>query len=280
MNKLQLNVLLTFLLLVFSFTSCIDKVEENQKIDRIQLDDVQPPALNQTSEWNHSEPTWQIVNEFYDAISDNNTEKVAEMLETTFPANFQPKNKISPVEAVIRTSDNLSLLKLLVNKGATINDKEENLVLAAAEHKRLEILKYLIEKGCAYKDNGSFNTAGFYQFYEGAKYVLLKGADQNSGDIRGKLWVFYEAVRKSDYEVLNALTLSKNEMSSNKCDGTSALIIAIKENNLSMVKYLLKKGADKNKPETFDCGDDLSYGKLPIEIAKANKFDAIVETLQ
>jgi len=59
-----------------------------------------------------------------------------------------------------------------------------------------------------------------------------------------------------------------------------ALIIAIKNNNIEMVQYLIQKGVDKNKPETFDCGDDISYGKLPIEIAKDNNFEEIVEILK
>ncbi len=181
---------------------------------------------------------------------------------------------------MIWTADNVSLVKFMVDAGVIFNGKKENLVLNACEYKRLEILKYLVEKEIAYKDNGSFNKAGFYQFYDGAKYLLLKGADQNVGDIRGKLWVFHEAVRQSDYDVLNMLELTKYDLAFNECDGESALIIAIKANNLELVKYLLKKGADKNKPETFDCGDDIYYGKLPVEIARANKFEEIVKLLK
>lgn len=278
MKKLNLASLIILMFLGFAFGSCVEKAKENQKIERVPLDNVKP-VVTQISDGNNSEPTWQIVDEFYDAIFANDTEKVKGMLGTTIPANFQPKNKISPLQAVIWTADNVSLVQFMIDGGITFNDKKENLVLVACEYKRLKILKYLIEKGVVYKDNGSFNKAGFYQFYEGAKYVLLKGADQNIGDIRGKLWVFHEAVRKSDYEVLNALKLTKDDLEFNECTGESALIIAVKNNNLEMVKYLIEKGADKNKPETFDCGDDTSYGKLPIEIARDNKFKEIVATL-
>lgn len=278
MKKPNLASLFILMVLGFAFGSCVEKAKENQKIERVSLDNVKPVVI-QISDGNNSEPTWQIVDEFYDAIFANDTEKVKGMVGTTIPANFQPKNKISPLQAVIWTADNVSLVQFMINGGITFNDKKENLVLVACEYKRLEILKYLIQKGVAFKDNDSFNKAGFYQFYEGAKYVLLKGADQNIGDIRGKLWVFHEAVRKSDYEVLNALKLTKDDLEFNECTGESALIIAVKNNNLEMVKYLIEKGADKNKPETFDCGDDTSYGKLPIEIARDNKFKEIVATL-
>ncbi|MGV8993699.1 MAG: ankyrin repeat domain-containing protein [Flavobacterium sp.] len=271
--------LLLLIIIGFVFASCNDEVKKNQEIDRVILYDMQP-VVNQISEVNNAEPTWQIVDEFYDAIFANDTEKVQSMLGTTFPANFQPKNKITPLQAVIWTADNVSLVKFMVDAGVIFNGKKENLVLDACEYKRLEILKYLVEKEIAYKDNGSFNKAGFYQFYHGAKYLLLKGADQNVGDIRGKLWVFHEAVRQSDYDVLNMLKLTKDDLAFNECDGESALIIAIKANNLEMVKYLLKKGADRNKAETFDCGDDIYYGKLPVEIARANKFEEIVNLLK
>ena len=278
MKKPNLASLLILMVLGFTFGSCVEKAKENQKIERVSLDNVKP-VVTQISDGNNSEPTWQIVDEFYDAIFANDTEKVKGMLGTTIPANFQPKNKISPLQAVIWTADNVSLVQFMINGGITFNDKKENLVLVACEYKRLEILKYLIQKGVAFKDNDSFNKAGFYQFYDGAKYLLLNGAEQNVGDIRGKLWVFHEAVRKSDYEVLDALKLTKDDLEFNECTGESALIIAVKNNNLEMVKYLIEKGADKNKPETFDCGDDTSYGKLPIEIARDNKFKEIVATL-
>ena len=47
-----------------------------------------------------------------------------------------------------------------------------------------------------------------------------------------------------------------------------------------MVKYLLKKGVDKNKPETFDAGDDISYGKKPVQIAVKMKFTEIAKLLK
>lgn len=279
MKKLQLTSLFALILIGFAFASCVEKVKENQKIERVTFDDVQP-VINEVSEVNISEPTWQIVDEFYEAIFANDTEKVKGMLGTKVPANFQPKNKISPLKAVIWTADNVSLVQFMIDGGVNFNGKKESLVLDACEYKRLEILKYLVEKEVAYKYNGSFSKAGFYQFYEGAKYLLLNGADQNVGDIRGKLWVYHQAVRKSDYEVLDVLKLTKDELNYNDCDGQTALIVAIKSNDVALVKYLIKEGVDKNKRETFDCGDDIYYGKLPLEIARNKNFEEIVELLK
>ncbi|MCD0489934.1 ankyrin repeat domain-containing protein [Pedobacter sp. MC2016-14] len=279
MKNRHLISLIFLLVTGFSLSSCENRVKKNISIER-QKPSVVAPVINKPAFPKLYIPTRELTDEFYEAIFANDTKKVIEMLKSTFPPNYEPKTKITPLQAVIRTADNITLAKLMVDGGATINDKEDDLILDAAEYGRLEIMKYLIKKGVAYKHNGSFNKAGFYKFYDGAKYLLLKGADQHVGDISGKLWVFHEAVRKSDYEVLNALKLTKDDLDFNECNGETALIIAIKNNNMAMVQYLIKKDVDKQKPETFDCGDDTYYGKLPIEIAKANHFEEIVDALK
>lgn len=233
-------------------------------------------------------PSREVVEEFYDAVFADNTQKAVKMLGTTFPANYEPKGKITPLQAAI-WQNNLPLVKSLVEGGANINktlqaskgdeSSSQSAVEVAAGKGTLEILKYLLQKEAKIPDT-AFNTAAFGHFYDAAKLLLLKGANQNKGDIRGKLWMYEEAVRKSDYEVLNALKLNKEELDSHNYDGETALIIAVKKKNTEMVKYLLKKGVDKNKPETFDAGDDISYGKKPIQIAVKMKLTEIVTLLK
>ena len=224
-------------------------------------------------------PTADVVNEFYDAIFANNNTKVKELLAGKFPASYEPQNKITPLQAAI-WQNNITIVKWLVEGGANINSKVKSAVEEAAEKGELAILEYLISKGGDVKNNEAFSDAGSSNHYDCAKFLLLKGANPDSGDVRGKLRVFEVAVSKSDYEVLTALKLTPEELNNNNCEGETALIIAVKNNNVEMVKYLLKRGVNKNKPETFDCGDDISYGKKPIDIAKKKGYQDILKLLK
>ncbi|CAM3736611.1 ankyrin repeat domain-containing protein [Mucilaginibacter galii] len=237
MRKLNTIVLFTFF---FIIQSCDTKTKQGKQTTKnIPEDQESNTKSSFTNKLKIPMPTHEIVDEFYEAIFANDNTKVREMLETKFPANYEPNNKISPLGAVIGTSDNLYLARLLVEGGANINGKENPPVVCCSEYGRLEILKYLVERNADIKNNEAFNKAGFHQFYECGKFLLLNGANQEKGDIRGKLWFFEQAVTKSDYDVLHALLLTEDELNNNNCDGETALIIAIKQNNIQMVSYLI-----------------------------------------
>lgn len=224
-------------------------------------------------------PSETVVNEFYDAIFADNNTKVKQLLSGKFPASFEPHNRITPLQAAI-WQKNITVVKWLVEGGANINSKIKSAVEEAAGKGELEILEYLVSKGGDLKNNDAFSIAGNAGEYNCARFLLLKGARQNSGDASGKLRVFEAAVSKSDYEVLKALRLAPEELDNNNCEGETALIIAVKQNNVEMVKYLLKCGVNKNKPETYDCGDDISYGKKPIDIARKKGYQEVVKLLK
>ncbi|AFD05248.1 ankyrin repeat protein [Solitalea canadensis DSM 3403] len=224
-------------------------------------------------------PSDAVVNEFYDAIVADNNEKIKQLLTSKFPGNYEPKNKVEPIRVAI-WQKNIIAVKLLVEAGANINSKTQSAVEEAAGRGEKAILEYLMSKGGDIKNNDAFSLAAANNHYDCAKLLLLKGASQESGDVSGKLKMYEMAVSRADFEVLNKLKLSKEELDANNCEGETALIIAVKQNDKTMVEYLLKRGVNKNKPETFDCGDDTSYGKKPIDIAKKRNYSNIVQLLK
>lgn len=227
--------------------------------------------------WSQSEET---ISKFYDAIFSNNETLVMEMLESKeFPGNSEPANKIAPLQAAI-WQNNFNIAIALIEHGADVNSSSYSPVLVAAEYGACEILAYLVEHGASFRDNGSFRASGFYQHYECARFLLGQGANQGIGDFAGKLWVLQEAVLRADYDVLEMLVLNREELNAMNCTGENALILAVKQRDVQLVKYLLKRGADKNMPETFDCGDDISVGLTPVEIAKKNKDIKMLEILK
>jgi len=218
--------------------------------------------------WSQSEET---VSKFYDAIFSNNEIVVIEMLESKeFPGKSEPTGKIAPLQVAI-WQNNFNIAIALIEHGANVNSSSYSAVLTAAEYGACEILAYLVEHDAPFREIGSFRTAGFYQHYGCARFLLEQGANQEIGDLSGKLWVLREAVLRADYGVLDLLVLSPEEMNAMNCEGENALILAVKQRDVQLVKYLLKRGADKNTPETFDCGDDISFGLTPALIAKKNK---------
>lgn len=223
-------------------------------------------------------PSRETVEMFFDAIESKDLQKVEQMLVTQFPGSYLPDYKVSPLEFAIWNND-LAMIKLLVSHGADVNSREFESLYEAATRGQIETVKYLIEKG-ANIDSEVVSIAGSGNQYEMAKYLLLLGANATKGEASGKLWIFFQAVRTNDFTVLNLLKLSKEEYNYNNCDGETALIIAVKMNNIEMLNYLLQAGADKNKEETFDCGDDTSYGSKPIDIARKKKFTAIIKLLK
>lgn len=221
------------------------------------------------------------IDGFYDAIFANDLPKVKTYLKNKIPGNFEPEGKITPLQAAI-WENHLDIVQLLVEAGANINSPQKSAVNEAAEYGRLEILQYLVSKGgnINEKTRSAFDIAAFHKHYDIAKYLLSIDSEQNMEDSQSRLNMYLMAVEKGDYEVLNLLKLNEDELNFFDCTGQNSLIIAVRQNNVDMVKYLLKRGVDKEKPETFDCGDDINYGDKPIIIARKLQFQSIVDILK
>jgi uncharacterized protein len=220
----------------------------------------------------------EMIEKFYDAIIADDQVLINKMLEKEFPANFEPKTKMPALELAI-WENRYEIAKTLIEKGARTRNGDFSSLLVASEYGRLDILKYLIEVRHEKIDETAFSVASFSGKYDCAKYLLLKGANQDKGDIRGKLSFLIETIKNNDLESLKALKFNEGEIDYHDCEGKTPLIIAVENNSLEILDYLIKNGADINKPETFDCGDDISIGLKPLEIAKKKGNKEIIDRL-
>lgn len=220
-------------------------------------------------------PSKETVEKFYDAINNNDTEKSLVMVGTEFPGDYEPTYKIIPLKLAI-WRNNLPLVKKLVEHKANINKVDASAVEEASEYGMYEILEYLIQqKGSV--DNEAFNKAKDYRC---AKLLLEHKANQKKGGVRGKLDFYLQAIEKNDIPSLKLLELNTDELNYNNCDGETALIIAIKKEYVELIAYLIQRGITPTIPETFDCGDDISTGKTPLELAIETKNKQVIEIIQ
>jgi ankyrin repeat protein len=185
----------------------------------------------------------------------------------------------------------LEVIKLLLFKGANINDKdkynEKNSLMYASQYDRLEVVKLLLSKGASIGNGSNKKTALMYasQFgkIEIVKLLLAKGADINSidksdnknaliyafqfnninivklllssgvniKDSSGLNYLIYSS--KNDYNDVVKLLLSIGSDLNDKDDnGLSALMYASKNGNKSIVKLLLDKGVNINVKNNND----------------------------
>ena len=257
-----------FIILIFSCSGCDTKTDKTESKSDSSITEIKAIQSINTI----PKPGDEIVGEFYDAIFEDNTVLALQMLESTFPADYEPVNKIKPIEAAI-WQNNFVLVKKLVEKGAKINDENFFAVDVASEYGRLEILKYLLANKAIISDQ-AFTKA---KTYECSKFLLENGGNVEAADPR--LRFFLQAVLKNDMSSIKLLKINKQEINYSNCQGETALIIAIKEENNNLVKYLIDLGADINTPETFDCGDEIYIGEKPIEIARKTRNAEIVKLL-
>ncbi|KKT23685.1 MAG: hypothetical protein UW09_C0003G0207 [candidate division TM6 bacterium GW2011_GWF2_43_87] len=171
----------------------------------------------------------------------------------------------TPLHKAIR-SNQLEAVKLLVKKGADVNQKTKHFgtpLFSAAEKGNLEIMRYLIEDehvdvNVKVDDSENFtplhNAVTFHKL-DAVKFLIKKGADVNQGNWRLMTPLFF-AVRDANLAIVRCLVEEgKADVNSvNEWKETPLFLAGRADKDLEIVKYLIEKGADvgvkNNKNET------------------------------
>ena len=129
-----------------------------------------------------------------------------------------------------------------------------------------------------YNDNGRLN----YNTYVSYRLIVLYkiGFSEIITDEESRLDFFIALVYNNDYEVLKLLDFKDSALERNSCYGETVLTAAVRRNNIVMVKYLLKRGVDKNKREFAACYDDAQEEQNAYEIAVDLGYEKIVDLLK
>ena len=188
--------------------------------------------------------------ELFEAIENNNIEKVKNIVESEVPV--VDAECINKALSIATKQKYWELVKYLIEKGADVNTKaeyeRETALILASEKENLEMVKYLVEKGAS-NINDALRIASNKGNLEIVKYLVEKGAS----NINQALTV---ALEEKDLELIKYLIEHGANVDydyDNKVK--TALIIASETGNFDMVKYLVEKGADIN---AFDDWDSIS----------------------
>lgn len=169
----------------------------------------------------------------------------------------------------------LDVVKYMLKKGCDINEKNiegRTALMLAAIDNNMTIIKFLIQNGAEVqrKDSQGKTTlmlAAKNNSISATKYLLDNGGDINELNI-----MLLSCVGMTDRVKL----LVENENADIEYadeNGCTALLSAVKSNNIELVKYLIKKGADiEARDQRFD-------GKTALHLAARRGYHEIVKLL-
>ena len=148
------------------------------------------------------------------------------------------------------------------------------------------ILRYLLSHGKKIAINDSVVEVDDYDADFDCHKLMLKYEPSFREEIstyefiETRLWFYLRAVQLNDYSALELIDFTDEALEHNSCEGETGLTIAVKENDIEMVKYLLSRGVNKEKREFPACFDDAQEGQNAYEIAVDLGFNEIVELLK
>lgn len=158
---------------------------------------------------------------------------------------------INPLLWRALSANKFSIAEYLIEKGADqrqIDPSGNTILHLAASAGKEELVRYCLEKlGLdAFEVNFEKETilmdAVAANNLALANYLLQKGLHANSLNAKGENALFY--IQENNLEMFELLVVNGADVSQRSTDNSSLLINAAKEGNISIVRFLLAKGAD------------------------------------
>ncbi|HAQ60804.1 TPA: hypothetical protein DCR49_02180 [Candidatus Delongbacteria bacterium] len=230
--KNNTKILLLILILILQNTTFSDIVQEvkNNNYDGVKKYIEQGAELNYVNVYRTSP--------LMIAVMEGHADIVKLLLESGSDPNSVSKIYFEGIESeypplVISVfKNNFEITKLLIENKAEINYSDDfpSALLLAVLNKNITMLKFLLENGASldsYNLEYRFDYNRFKNTYWGNSLIVV-------------------AARNRDYDILNLLLSKGISIDFRGRSSESALIYAVKMEDLKLVKYILDKGADAN----------------------------------
>ena len=191
------------------------------------------------------------TSKLFEASRTGDTGKTSKILSKN--VNIDKQNKLGQTSLIIASHNgNLEVVKMLVNKGADINIKD-NLDNSALMHSLLQnypsISMFLLDNNANIDSNNDnvspLNVAADIGNYEITKKVIEMGADIQNRTISGETPIF-NALYSKDRETIDYLLSKDVKIIDRNKEGTTTLMLAVKANRFDLVKKQIEKGMSVN----------------------------------
>lgn len=178
----------------------------------------------------------------YYACKHGNIELIKYLIE--HGANF---NDISIINHLINAIDNndIELLKYYIEHGANINEEDSNgysLLMYSCMNNKYDMVKYLIDNGADVFDTDNYKYTTLHHSCKASVNIVQclldrvqQILDSNEDNMSVSQYVNIRAIDNEDID---------SDSDEDNSEKTTALILAVSENNIEVVKLLLNNGAD------------------------------------